>query len=251
MTRRAGLALHLAYGLSLLALPLLAAQGLWLRRRALHLPEAAGTPGGVCAGPGPALRLLVLGESPICGVGVRDYGESLPARLAEALARTLKREVAWQARGGNGLTAAALRRELLPLPAGPAPDLVVVALGVNDSTALTRRRRWRRELAAIAGHFPGIPVAFLPVPPLERFPLLPWPLSAFLGLRARRLDGELAALCADLPLARYAGPAPALAPADLAEDGYHPGAAACARWAEALAQRLAGLPAGRGLAKQP
>ena len=98
--------------LSPIALPL----ALRTRRNALRLAPAAGAPRGVAGEclPGQPLRLLVLGESPVVGVGVDQLQLALAAQLAEALAADLRRPVVWLACGENGITAAQAQTWLMP-----------------------------------------------------------------------------------------------------------------------------------------
>ena len=69
--------------LPILALaPLLFAQGVYVRRVTPRLPEAPGERSGVSGG-GPALKLLILGDSAAAGVGASSQATALAGRLAE------------------------------------------------------------------------------------------------------------------------------------------------------------------------
>ena len=81
--------------------PVLLIQGSWVRARTQRLPEADGPREGRC-GTGPLLRMTALGDSIIAGVGVPSTAQALPARLAEALAARLGRDVWWDSKGRNG-----------------------------------------------------------------------------------------------------------------------------------------------------
>lgn len=223
-----------------LSLPLLLPQGLWLKRSARRLPPAAGEPGGE-VGDGPPLRLLALGDSIVAGVGVERIEDALPGQLARALARVGAVRVHWRAQGENGARCRELSARVAALPREPA-DLVLVSVGVNDVTGLTTARAWRADLRALLlrlrAHSPAATIALAGVPPMERFPALPTPLRQAFGWRAARLDGVARALAASLPGVRHlATPVPD-DPAAFAADGYHPNAAACAVWAQALAEAL-------------
>jgi hypothetical protein len=93
--------------LALLLLPVLLPMALHTRRRALRLAPAAGPQQGVAGAEfdGPALRVLLLGESTVAGVGVACQSQALVGQLAQALAAQQRRPVAWQACGENGITA--------------------------------------------------------------------------------------------------------------------------------------------------
>jgi lysophospholipase L1-like esterase len=126
-------------------------------------------------------------------------------------------------------------------PAEPF-DLVVLALGVNDVTRGTSAARWRREqtalLAMLVRRHGARQILCSGVPPLGQFPLLPEPLRWVLGAQARRLDAVLAALVAETPQAVHLPFRMPLTPDLMASDGYHPGPAAYAHWAEMLAAEV-------------
>ena len=221
-----------------LSLPLLLPQGLWLKRTARRLPPAAGPTAGE-VGEGRSLRLLLVGDSIIAGVGVAQLADAMPGQLACALAARGSR-VAWQALGDNGASSRDLLRQLKALPAQPA-DVVFVSVGVNDVTRLTTARAWRAQLGALlAGlraHSPQATLVLAGVPPIDRFPALPVPLRQAFGWRAARLD----AVGREVAVAHAAVHVPTPVPDDpsaFAEDGYHPNAAACAVWAREVVATL-------------
>lgn len=223
-------------------LPVALAQGLWLRGRVPRLPEAVGPRQGAAAGAGMPLRLLVLGESTVAGVGAPVQEQALAAQLARALATRTGRAVQWQALGKNGVTAAAthalLARRLTPGP----QDAVVVALGVNDTLALRGPGRWtgdlRQLITAVRERVGPAPVFLAAVPPMGEFPALPAPLRTVLGVRARILDRAAARLAHQLPNVRHA-PLPGRLEHDFfCHDGLHPSPAGYRAWAEYLAAAM-------------
>lgn len=247
-------------GLLALLLPILLVQALHTRRTALRLPEAKGPQQGICPAPGPdpgadiasarPLRCLIIGESPVAGVGVTHQAQGIGPALAAPLARLLKRPLHWQCHGRNGLRLRDLLAAPLPgdlpddlpdnLPANLPPDLILVMMGVNDTTGLTGLRTWRRQLTALIRLLcarTGLPpqaLAFAPVPPMHRFSALPQPLRAVVGLRAHQLNETLRHTClAEGCLLQDYGDL--TEPAFLAEDGYHPSA----RGFQAMGERLA------------
>ena len=215
-------------------LPVLVAQALQVRRKALRLPEASGPRDGV-AGDGPVLRLLIAGDSSAAGVGVAVQDQALAGRLVAELAGAF--EVHWRLEARTGADSAETIRRLAGLDG--TFDVVVTALGVNDVTGLVRGRVWmerQRLLSALARErFAARLIVTSGLPPMGRFPLLPQPLRWMLGRQARRFDAGLADLAAaapDIAHVRFDLP---LSPADMAEDGYHPGAAIYAEWARLVA----------------
>jgi lysophospholipase L1-like esterase len=232
--------------LFLVLLPLLLPQAVLTRRRALRLPPAAGAQSGVAGSfAGEPLRLLLLGESTVAGVGVDCQRDALAGQLAGQLALQLQRPVAWQAQGENGITAGEALVRLVPQVAGEPFDLVLLVFGVNDTTHFSSNRRWLAAMQALADCFSAADcrVAFAAVPPIRHFSALPWLLRSVLGLRAALLDRQLQALAEKLS-AVHCAVRLEFAAQYLARDGYHPSAAGYRVWAEGLSVLLAGRLAG-------
>jgi lysophospholipase L1-like esterase len=225
--------------LTVLALaPVLVPLAMRTRRRALRLPPAEGPQRGLAGADltGEPLRLLVLGESTVVGVGVSCLQAALVGQLAEALAARQGRPVAWRACGENGITAAQACERLLPQVLDEPFDLALLVFGVNDSTHLTSLQCWRVALGSMAEVLAarGTRVAFSAVPPLQHFGALPWLLRRVLGMRAALLDASLRQLAGRLGVGHY--PLSLEFSADyLALDGYHPSSLGYRVWAEGLA----------------
>ncbi|WP_044873671.1 SGNH/GDSL hydrolase family protein [Pseudomonas sp. LFM046] len=225
-------------------LPLALPMAVHTRRTALRLAPAAGPERGVAGGgfDGEPLRLLLIGESTVAGVGASCLDYALAGQLASSLAARLKRPVAWRACGENGITAGEALERLLPQVADEPADWVLLVFGVNDTTHFSSSRRWRASLAGLARHFAGrgVRVAFSGVPPLEHFSALPWLLRRLLGWRARLLDRQLHELARkegwDCHATRLD-----MRPEFLALDGYHPSTLGYRVWGEALAERFAAV----------
>lgn len=215
------------------------------RRRALRLLPAAGAQQGVIGSElaGESLRLLVVGESTAVGVGVSCLRFALVGQLAAAMSAHFARPVAWRVCGENGITAAQLHQRLSAQLTSGSYDLVVVLLGVNDTTQLSCLRRWQDSLEQIvaslreqaqtaAGH-----VVFSGVPPLQYFTALPWLLRYLLGLRAAMLDRAMRESAAALG-AQYLPLTMGFSAQLMAVDGYHPSAAGYQSWANSLLQGI-------------
>ncbi|ASP39561.1 hypothetical protein CHH28_13130 [Bacterioplanes sanyensis] len=222
-----------AYALLSPLLPWAIWQGKRVRRDTPRLPAAGGDCDGI-SGDGPAtLELLHLGESTVAGVGIDHIEQGLTAQLAQRLADNHR--VHWQTQSANGLTAGEL---LEHMPAQPRRcDVLVVTLGVNDTTGFTRRQHWRRQLCALVERIDAKMVIVTQVPPIHRFPALPAPLSWLLGVRARQLDGELMQLSKEKGWL-YQAFELALEPQWMATDGYHPNAQGYQLWAHSLAETI-------------
>lgn len=234
---RAGLWWGLALALLPLALPL----AIHTRRTALRLPPADGAQSGLAGAGlgGEPLRLLLIGESTVAGVGVEAQEVALAGQLAQALAIRMQRPVEWRACGENGITASEACERLLPLALSESADLVLLVFGVNDTTHLSSLTRWEAALRSLSRTISGrgARVVFTGVPPIQHFSALPWLLRHLLGLRAGLLDSELRRISAQ-EQAQYARLQLRFADEYLARDGYHPSALGYRVWGEGLAEQI-------------
>lgn len=240
-------------------------QAVAVRARAPRLIAAAGpTRGLVPAGATPAgarpLQLLGVGDSIIAGVGAADSASALVASLARVLARALELPVDWRTLARSGAGARMVHRLVQAGDDGPSADLIVVSVGVNDVIGLNRGQRWQRELGTLASalrrHSPDALIAWVGLPPLDRFPLLPPALARVLGSRARTFDTGLASLAARDRRMLHVALGTAIPPELFSGDGFHPGDAGYRVLAELVADAVLGrrrslpLPAERGQAQQ-
>jgi lysophospholipase L1-like esterase len=223
-------------------MPLAAPQGLRLKRTAPRFAPAPGPREGRVGG-GLPLRLLAVGDSVVDGVGCPSVEQALAGQFARQLAALHEREVHWQAVGRTGACVQELIDHVLPqVPAAPR-DLVLVSVGVNDVSGLTRshqfRRRLHRLVDGLQARAPEATVLLCGLPRMQYFPLLPQPLRYAAGVRAQTLD----AIAADVAASRSGvlhEPTTYVPRADeFAPDGYHANSATQGAWAAVLARRLA------------
>jgi lysophospholipase L1-like esterase len=226
--------------LAYLLAPVLIYQGKGLRRRIPRLPEAA-DPAGVAAGRSPRVRLAVLGDSTAAGVGAKRHQDALAGMLAAAIARRVGREVSWRAVARGGATSRTAR-ELVPglVDGDWRPDVVVVAVGVNDLKNLRRLRDWDQDVPALLGAINdltgGVPVIVSGMAPVSQFPALPQPMRAVMALRARAMDHTLRRAAGD----RHVPVNPRMIGSGFfAEDGFHPSSQGYRAWADELAGPVA------------
>jgi lysophospholipase L1-like esterase len=238
--------LRLASSLGLVLLPLVLLQGRRVRRVMPHLPEAGGPPHGVVAGADPAVRLLVLGESTVAGVGAADHRDALAGQTARSLAEASGFAVQWRGIGRSGATAHTARTELLPSAGDIDADVVVVALGVNDTLRLHGWRRWTRDLqrlfAALRSRSAHRTLVLSGVPPIARFPALPRPLRDVLGTRALMLDRAAERLAGRMNGVVYVPIPPLLdrvVEEYFCEDRFHPSAPGYELWGRSLGHAAA------------
>ncbi|NOT62751.1 MAG: SGNH/GDSL hydrolase family protein, partial [Acidobacteria bacterium] len=143
-------------------LPVYFAQGNYVRAVTPRLPDAAGPTEGACAGREPALRLLVIGDSTVAGIGAATHEFALTGRLAHHLSLLTQRKVHWRAVGQTHATIPVLRKRLLPRLKNETADLIAFSIGINDTTRLHSPEQWEANLRALLtdlrAQFGAIPI---------------------------------------------------------------------------------------------
>lgn len=225
---------------SVVLAPLLYVQGLITRARISKLPEAGGPRQGRVDGGSNLLRLLLLGESTVAGVGVADHNTGLAGQTARSVVATTGATVDWTVHAFNGITAAGLRSSLGQLPANTRADLIVIALGANDVFRLQGPVKWERDLRALIDdvreRFGFAPVMLCATPPIGQFPGLPQPLRSVLGMRAHLLDHATEHLTGHMTAVHFVPVAISPDPSLFSADGIHPSAACYAIWGRVIAE---------------
>lgn len=221
--------------------PILLYQGKRTRRNTPRLPEASGDTSGQYGVGKPGLRILVIGESTAAGVGVERHEQGLASQLAREVYQRTGQAVSWHTYGVNGIRLKLLNEKLQQVSL-PETDMVLLSMGVNDTTGFTRRSRFRLQLMALrktlADRYP-FPIQLLSVPPMHRFTALPAPLRQVMGWRARQLDNILKQTAHQHPDSFCYLDYPAIVdPTLLARDGYHPSEKGYQAIAQALVEKL-------------
>jgi len=228
----------MSLALKLALSPLLVAQAVAVRRRAPVLPEAIGPREGRLGGRGPALRVLIAGDSSAAGVGVAHQEQSVAGHLTRILHPLVGRPLTWTLRARSGLTTRQLH-ELLQADRPPAADIAVVITGVNDVIDQLPSQRAVAHRAALADWLLAerlaAHVVFAPLPPIHQFPLLPQPLRRVMGDDARRHNTALAAWAQTRADVSWVPIALTLSADTMASDGFHPGEPVYRICGEALA----------------
>jgi lysophospholipase L1-like esterase len=223
--------------------PLLLAQALRVRQVTPRLPEPGGAREGR-HGLGPALRLLIIGDSAAAGVGAASQEEALAGQLTTRLAPHF--QLHWQLLAHSGDRVRDARRRLAEASA-LRTDVVLTSLGVNDVTALRSAGAYVDELRHLVQELRARQTRLFVVsglPPMHSFPALPQPLRWALGTQARRFDARLAAWCGGQPDCLHLPFGELPDTSMMASDGFHPGPPIYARWADAAtAAILARWPA--------
>lgn len=235
--------------------PVMLPQALYAQRTTLRLPVAGGAREGLVGlgQTGRPLRLRVLGESTVVGVGVERLEDGLAAQVAHCLSERFSRQVHWRVAGESGIRLAELLRRLPEQAEEEPADLALLVLGVNDTLGLSGRRHWQQGLAQLIDACAGenTRVLLAGVPPVGHFRALPWPLRRMFGWRAALLD-RWARQVAERKGALHLPVRLSFEPGFLARDGFHPSAAGYRRWAQdMLEQYLASLDGPRASGSRP
>lgn len=238
-------------------LPVLLAQGYWTKKRTPRLPDAGGPLEGSVNGPGDSIKLIVLGESTVAGIGAPTHETALTGHLASALSGRTKKSVNWLVVARSGITARESLAELVPKLSGHKADVVVIALGVNDSIAFHTSRRWTFDMEqlikAVRREVGNSLVLLAGVPPLDHFPVLPWPLSFVLGARSASLDQASAQIARKLERVIHVPfrIEKARSRELFCPDGFHPSELGYSLWAEQLADVFADFADPPGAVARP
>lgn len=207
--------------------------------------ELVPSPGGDDEDP---IRLAVIGDSTVAGVGSPTAAESLPALIAQRVAAATRRAVRVNGHGVSGARTATAAAQLERI-AGKI-DVVVVVVGANDATHATPWPRFRRQLDALLAEAAArAPVTVLAgTPRFHRNPVIPEPLRTFVDRYSGLLRGQQrsAARAMDgvrfVDLAAEASPRFLGVPEATSVDGFHPSPIGYGFWADALAPAVvAGL----------
>ncbi len=222
---------------TILLAPALIAQGRYVRRKTEKLPEPKGERVG-CLGNGPALRLLIVGDSAGAGVGCDDQEEALLGQLTARLSRICR--VNFRLEANTGDTTQECLDKLRQLPSQEF-DVVITSLGVNDvtssSTAYGFRKRQSALVQEMKTRFSAKLIILSGLPPMSHFPALPNPLRWYLGERANQFDRIVAGIAllenTDYIAFEFDGDNTVMA-----RDGFHPGPRVYAQWADLVFERI-------------
>lgn len=198
---------------------------------------------------GAPLRLAVLGDSTVAGVGSPTMAESLPVLIAERVATVTGRPVHVRGFGVSGARTATVLRDQLPLVGGTF-DAVVLVVGSNDATHATPWPTFRDQAEAMLRRAAEVaPVVVLAgTPRFHANPIIPEPLRTMVDRYSAVLRREQVAASAAVAGARFvdlaaeASPRFLAAPEATSSDSFHPSPIGYGFWADALAPAvIAGL----------
>nr|MBA2333417.1 SGNH/GDSL hydrolase family protein [Blastocatellia bacterium] len=126
--------------------PFLYLQGQQTRRKVGVLPGAGGETIGSAGSGRESVKLLVIGESTVAGLGARTHKMAMAGQFADRLSSRLGKTVNWTVIGKNGVTARRTIDELVPLIPDETYDYILIGLGGNDVMKLSSPRKWRHDM---------------------------------------------------------------------------------------------------------
>lgn len=228
----------MAYHLiTIILLPFLLLQGKWVRKVTPKLPEPEGPRQGI-SGTGPAVKVLIVGDSAAAGVGVEHQNQALLGQLVKQLSPHY--QLHWSLDAETGDTTKDTLKKLAKRKMENY-DFIITSLGVNDVTSPTSPAIWQYQqqklIVALQEKYQPKQVIISQVPPMGDFPALPHPLRAFLGWKAKKFNKILAGLVAttaNTALLSFESEKEHT----MANDGFHPGESIYQEWAEKLGEKI-------------
>src|SRR5687768_1758669 len=218
--------------------PLLFLQGQYTRRKVGLLPEAAGEKTGISGEGESPVKLFVIGESTVAGLGARTHEQGLAGRFAQQLSARLGKPVRWHVVGKNGVTAGRTIDELLPLMPDEKFDFVLVGLGGNDVMKLSSPRKWRRDMIRLLGLIreknPEATVFITNCPMINYSPVIPNPIKFLLWELSKLHDANIREFTADMDRVFYYHQPTDLTLEGFFADGIHPSEQGYADWSAAM-----------------
>lgn len=245
-------------------------QGRKVKRDTVRLPEPNGERHGSISlnqstgrpkdSTNKTLNLMVVGDSAAAGVGSETQQEALTGKLIPILKQqpaiyNTFSALNWTLQATTGHTSFDILRRLYVLPTPSQPtDVMILSVGVNDTTSSVPVDKWQQQIEdiiAIAQRKFGVrELVFLSLPPMAEMPAIPPPLNNFVGAKASILDEILQQVCANndgvtymaTDFARMIKEHSNGTPIDIsvmfASDGFHPSSLMYGYWAQQVAELI-------------
>ena len=252
-------------------------QGHKIKRDTVRLPEPNGERHGQVQLDNPAgnlpntlkdnrqqtLHLMIVGDSAAAGVGSETQQEALvgnliPLLTQQPIIQTTFNTLNWSLQATTGHTSFDILRRLYVLPAPSQPiDVMILSVGVNDTTSNVSAGQWQQQIeniiTIVQRKFGVRELIFLSLPPMAQMPAIPAPLNNFVGAKASVLDNTLQQVCAAhdgvtymaTDFARMIDEHSNGTPIDIrvmfASDGFHPSSLMYGYWAQQLVELIVEL----------
>jgi len=219
--------------------PFLYLQGQITRWKVGLLPEADG-PGGMSGSGESDVKLLVLGESTVAGLGARTHELALAGQFSNRLSERLARPVRWTVVGRNGVTARRTIDELVPLIPDGSFDYILLGIGGNDVMKLSSPRKWRRDmlelLRIMRERYPDAVIFISNCPMIKYSPILPQPIKGILWNLSRMHNDNIREFTAGMERVYYYPQPVDVQWKGFWADGIHPSEQGYADWARGMVE---------------
>jgi lysophospholipase L1-like esterase len=239
--------------LILISFPLLAIEGKRILRTMRKYSEAT-TPEGITPNiKAPPLRVLLIGESTMAGVGVPRHQDGFPGAFASELSTQYSHPVHWRVYARSGYTTRRMREKLIPKIQEESSDLIVIGLGANDAFQLKSPWTFYREVKKLTQdlhhRFPGTIIVYINMPPIRLFPAFSPLLKWIVGTQIDDLRRTLIHFASQVPnVYFYSRKITAedwknrlnlqATPEELFSDGIHPSELAYQVWGKDVARQI-------------
>ncbi len=218
--------------------PALYLQGQLARKRVGILPGAAGPNEGLAGEGENAVKLFVIGESTVAGLGARTHALAFAGQFALQLSNSLHKPVNWHVVGKNGVTARRTIDELLPQMPDENFDYIMIGLGGNDVMKLSSPKKWRRDmtelLGLIRGKHPHAVIFLSNCPMIKHSPAIPQPIRRILWELSTMHDANIREFTLEMERVYYYPQPVEVELEGFFADGLHPSEQGYRDWAAAM-----------------
>ena len=221
--------------------PFVIPQALKVRKNAPRFADAEGEIEGFI-GKGKPVKLLGIGDSIIAGVGTSHVSKSWMGQTGKCLSEQLRSQIDWTKMAETGAKLEKINLKFLNKMQNHRFDIVIISVGVNDVTGLSKISKWKQQLnlmlKTIKTQSPNSIVAISGLPPMHVFPLLPQPLRYLLGLRAKIFDEVIQKVIKPYDKVIHIPIEIEPDPKNFSDDGFHPSEYGCQKWGEVTAEMI-------------
>ena len=218
-------------------MPFLYLQGQYVRRKIGLLPDAQGARRGKFGTENETVKLLVIGESTVAGLGARTHETALAGQFAKFLSQKIGKSVEWYVIGKNGVTAKRTIEELVPQIPDEKFDYILAGVGGNDVLKLSSPFKWRRDMTKLLGILfeksPDATIFMTNAPAVHLSPVLPHPIKFLLGELSRMHDKNSQEFTAKMKNVHYFHRPKEITDGFFA-DGLHPSEQGYADWSQRM-----------------
>lgn len=218
--------------------PLLFLQGQYTRKKVGLLPDAGGEKTGTSGQSEVSVKLLVIGESTVAGLGARTHELAMTGQFAKRLASRIDRKVEWTVIGKNGVTARRTIDELVPQMPDVEFDYILLGIGGNDVMKLSSPKKWRRDMIELLGILrdrnPNAVIFISNCPMIKYSPVMPHPIKFLLWELSKLHNANIKEFTAGMDRVHYFPQPIDVDVSNFFADGIHPSEQGYSDWADAM-----------------